>query len=148
MLIWIFNFRWFEHLLIFMLCDQRKSIYIYIYIYMCILNVELCKIYNLYYSAGLCQGCVLGTFSTLKSGMSPIILAEGAHDPRNLRFTNGNITLVTPEKLPMSPYFSMVWVICPHFFTALAEHCILSCSNPKMDHSGAILQSWLSVNIS
>ena len=40
----------------------------------------------------ICQGCVLGTFSTLKSGMSPIILTVGAHDPTNLRFMNGNIT--------------------------------------------------------
>ena len=72
---------------------------------------------------GLCRGCVLGTFSTLKSGMSPIILAVGANVPTYLRFVNGNITEVTPEKLPMSPYFSMAWVICPHFSKALAEHC-------------------------
>ena len=77
------------------------------------------------YLAGLCRGCVLGTFTTLnmlKSGMSPIILAVGAHVPTNLRLTNGNINQVTPEKLPMSPYFSMLWVICPHFSKALAEH--------------------------
>ena len=41
---------------------------------------------------GLCRGCVLGTFSTLKSGMSPMILAVGAHVPTSLRFPNGNIT--------------------------------------------------------
>ena len=73
--------------------------------------------------AGLCWGCVLGTFSTLKSGMSPIILTVGANVPTHLRFVNGSITEVTPEKLQMSPYFSMVWVICPHFSKALAEHC-------------------------
>ena len=39
---------------------------------------------------------------------------------------NGNITEVTPEKLSMSPYFSMVWVICPHVPKALAEHCVIS----------------------
>ena len=72
--------------------------------------------------SGLCRGCVLGTFSTLKSGTSPIILADGANVPTYLRFMNGNITKVTPEKLPMSPYFSMVWVICPHVSKALAEH--------------------------
>ena len=55
--------------------------------------------------------------------MSPIILAVGANVPTYLRIKNGNITEVTPEKLQMSPYFSMVWVICPHFSKALAEHC-------------------------
>ena len=75
---------------------------------------------------GLCRGCILGTFSTLKSGMSPIILTVGANVPTHLRFMNGNITEVTPEKLQMSPYFSMVWVICPHFSKALVEHCISS----------------------
>ena len=74
------------------------------------------------WNAGLCRGCVLGTFSTLKSGMFPIILAVGANVPTYLRFMNGNITEVTPEKLPMSPYVSMVWVICPHFSKTLAEH--------------------------
>ena len=75
--------------------------------------------------SGLCRGCILGTFSTLKSGMSPIILAVGTHVPTTLRFMNGNITKVTPEKLPMSPYFSMVWVIGPHFSKTLAEHCFI-----------------------
>ena len=74
-------------------------------------------------SAGLCGGCILGTFSTLKSGMSPIILTVGANVPTHLRFMNGNMTEVTPEKLQMSPYFSMLWVICPHFSKALAKHC-------------------------
>ena len=48
--------------------------------------------YSPYKPLGLCRGCVLGTFSTLKSGMSPIILAVVAHVPTSLRFTNGNIT--------------------------------------------------------
>ena len=42
--------------------------------------------------AGLFQGCILGTFSRLKSGRSPIILAVGAHVPTNFRFTKCNIT--------------------------------------------------------
>ena len=60
-------------------------------------------------SSVLCRGCVLGTFSTLKSGMSPIILTVGANVPTHLRFMNGNITEVTAEKLQM-------WVKCPHIF--------------------------------
>ena len=60
--------------------------------------------------------------------MSPIISAVGANVPTYLRFMNGNITKVTPEKLPMSPYFSVVWVICPHFSKALTEHW---CCNTK-----------------
>ena len=81
-------------------------------------------VYLLILHAGLCRGCVLGTLSTLKSGMSPNILADGANVPTYFRFMNGNITEVTPEKLQMSPYFSMVWVICCHFCKALAEHCV------------------------
>ena len=73
-------------------------------------------------ASGLCRGWVLGTFSTLKSGMSPIILTVGANVPIHLRFMNDNITEETPEKLQMSPYFSMVWVNSPHFSKALAEH--------------------------
>ena len=57
--------------------------------------------------------------------MSPIILTVGANIPTHLKFMNGNITEVTPEKLQMSPYFSVVWVICPHFSKALAEHCVM-----------------------
>ena len=75
-----------------------------------------------YYETGLCRGCILGTFSTLKSGMSSIILAVGANVPTYLRFMNGNIAEVTPEKLTMSPYFPMVWVTCPHVSKALAEY--------------------------
>ena len=47
------------------------------------------------HSSGLCRGWGLGTFSTLKSGMSPIILSVGANVPTHLRFMNGNITEVT-----------------------------------------------------
>ena len=87
------------------------------------LQEEFAKEWNIPWT-GLCRGCVLGTFSTLKSGMSPIILTVRANVPTHSRFMNGNITEVTPEKLQMSPYFSMVWVICPHFSKALAEHCM------------------------
>ena len=92
------------------------------------LNMDFTRISkntNLYMSSGLCRGCVLGTFSTLKSGMSPIILAVGANVPTYLRFMNGNRTEETPEKLQMSPYLSMIWVICPHFSKALAKYCVV-----------------------
>ena len=65
--------------------------------------------YNYHYLntyAGLCRGCVLGTFSTLKSGMSRIILAVGANVPTYLRIMNGNITEVSdPRKVTNIPIF-------------------------------------------
>ena len=73
--------------------------------------------------SGLCRGCVLGTFSTLKSGMSPIILVVGAHVPTNFRFTNGNITKVTPESYQCPHIFQWYGSFVPHFSKALAEHC-------------------------
>ena len=47
----------------------------------------------------------MGTFSTVKSRMSPIILFVGAHDPTKFEIDNDNMKL-TPEKLSVSPYFA------------------------------------------
>ena len=43
--------------------------------------------------------------------------------PHKCEINNGSIIELTPEKLPMSPYFPMWWVICPHFSKISAEHC-------------------------
>ena len=64
-----------------------------VHVYLCLFTSDwLHGIHNANNPSGLCQDCILGTFSTLKAGMSPIILAAGAHVPTNLRFMNGNIT--------------------------------------------------------
>ena len=70
-------------------------------------------------SAVFVRGLKMGTFSTLRSGMSPIILIVGV--PCLFRF---DMIEVTPGKLSMSPYFSMIWVTYPHLSKTLAEHCI------------------------
>ena len=62
-----------------------------VHVYLCLFTSDWLRgIHNADNPSGLCRDCVLGTFSTLKSGMSPIILAAGAHVPTNLRFINGN----------------------------------------------------------
>ena len=73
----------------------------------------------------LCQGWKMGTFSTVKSGMSPIILLTGTLVPHKFEINNSSMIELTPEKLLVSPYFPMWWVICPHFSKISAEHCIL-----------------------
>ena len=130
---------WFAKLVVNRLTSGQKTIihsnlYIVLFFLLAIEHREM-MMHRPIPLLGLCRGCVLGTFSTWKSGMSPIILAVGANVPTYLRFMNGNITEVTPEKLTTSPYFSMVWVICPHFSKTLAEHCFaIAVCGGSIDH--------------
>ena len=67
--------------------------------------VMLCCFYNstsgqgVVSLTGLCWGCILGTFSTLKIYFGPC-------PPQILRFMNGNLTKMTPENYQ-----------CPHIFS-------------------------------
>ena len=47
------------------------------------------------------------TNSTVKSGMSLIILVLGVHVPKKFWTYNVNMIEMTPENLPLSPCFSM-----------------------------------------
>ena len=58
-----------------------------------------------FHLAGLCRGCILGTFGTLKSGMSPIILAVGSKSPQVW-----NSQMAIWHKWPPKSYQ------CPHIF--------------------------------
>ena len=50
--------------------------------------------------------------------------------PHKFEIINANIIELTPEELPMVPYFSMEWINCPHLSETLAEpwrkfHCMI-----------------------
>ena len=74
------------------------------YLAQMIISMRGCVAHNDIWPSGLKRGCVLGTFSTLKSAMSPNILAVGAHVPTNLRFMNGN-KISDPRNVTNVPIF-------------------------------------------
>ena len=61
--------------------------------------------------------CLKGTFSTLNSGISPVIcyFSCGGPCPHKLEIINGDMIKLNPENLLTLPYISMGWV-CAHVF--------------------------------
>ena len=62
----------------------------------------------------LCQGWKMGTFGTVKSGMSTNILFSRGPLPHKFEINNGNIIELTSEKMINIPMFPRGWAICPH----------------------------------
>ena len=67
------------------------------------LFLSLVCVENTNYYSGLCQGCVLGTFSTLKSGMSPIILAVRGQCPHIFEIREWQYNRSDPRKVTNVP---------------------------------------------